>query len=1150
MMKAGRIENIAFYGERDPMEQEYDLRAVSFCRYGTSYLTKASPVLTGIKDTRVPRVFGEPEPANSILGVGDNLKLRFNEPIAGNYLDEDNNFQITGITNEIGMSAATALHFDGNDVAYTKAKRDLTDRSFTLDMMIRPTVANNRANDMILFETGDGKVTKQLILTKDNRLRLVKKVGNTFLAKTSKPMEPLMAFQRIVVVSDKQNSRTRFFAGTVDITDHILGDANDQVEEGSSAYFRFGEDYDGDMLETRIWTKALTVEEIAATANHSLTGYERELLAYYRMDEGKGETVTDHAHGATLYLDGCSWNKQKGYSLRLDGEPVRLNGNLLGRSAAYDETMLFWFKAESEGTLFSAARHEATDSTAATGTLLALENGGFALRSGGIEKIVNHKCADGEWHHLVLTISRTYNHAALFLDGAMVMSTDANLLEGITGAMALGGNGFKGLIDEFAIFEQALPQSLVETYETIALSGDEMGLMAYLPFDEQYSNPNGILEQRFTINDKRIFKDPNGNVVNKIVPLLLNNQPSLAAPSNAPIRSHGLLNKLYFDWSFNNDELMVNILNRSYEINKQPIYVTVRDVEDLNGNPMASPVTWTAFVDRNSLKWSDRELSVKVEDSTEGEEERTIRIINHSGKRHSYQIESLPAWLSVDRPYGAIDPMGEQTIRLTFNRQITIGEHSDIIYLTDEEGLSEPLRIEYEVEALPPYDEVEEGLYPYNMSVCAQVKLLTESGLVYDTDDRDIVYALFRNQCVGKANVSVNALSNTSDVYLTVMGNEEMTRKEIVFQLWQASTGKTLNLTPSEKIVFAQGTVYGCGSPEPIILSTSASEMQTIELAKGWNWISFNLDLQPATAPIVKVLSAKEPWTEGDIIKNPATQHFVTYSEINDAFIGDFSYLRFIYTYMVYSGHANTMCVNGNHLPADSMHITVRGDGSWSALPCLLNVTTPLSEALADYYDYATPGDMIKARNRFAYFTNDKQWAGDLTALRPGEGYFFKRTGKGDVDVRFFDKPANAPTRKALPLGEHSEAGFSNPKAATNMTMIAVINGENGENGENGVLKVYIGSELVGVATQIDSLYFLTIQSDQVGELRFETEDGTELVSEMPLFYEADSHHGSVQSPIVLKHSDNRVYKLLEDNHIIIIRNNDKYDITGKRLNK
>jgi hypothetical protein len=66
-------------------------------------------------------------------------------------------------------------------------KRDLTDKSYTVDMMIRPTVADNRAEDMILFETGNEQYTKQFILTKDNRLRMVNIVGNAYVGRTSKP---------------------------------------------------------------------------------------------------------------------------------------------------------------------------------------------------------------------------------------------------------------------------------------------------------------------------------------------------------------------------------------------------------------------------------------------------------------------------------------------------------------------------------------------------------------------------------------------------------------------------------------------------------------------------------------------------------------------------------------------------------------------------------------------------------------------------------------------------------------------------------------------------------------------------------------------------------------------------------------------------
>jgi len=35
---------------------------------------------------------------------------------------------------------------------------------------------------------------------------------------------------------------------------------------------------------------------------------------------------------------------------------------------------------------------------------------------------------------------------------------------------------------------------------------------------------------------------------------------------------------------------------------------------------------------------------------------------------------------------------------------------------------------------------------------------------------------------------------------------------------------------------------------------------------------------------------------------------------------------------------------------------------------------------------------------------------------------------------------------------------------------------------------------------------------------------------------------------MLIKSTDNRPYKLIENDHVVIIRNNEKYDITGKKL--
>jgi len=271
------------------------------------------------------------------------------------------------------------------------------------------------------------------------------------------------------------------------------------------------------------------------------------------------------------------------------------------------------------------------------------------------------------------------------------------------------------------------------------------------------------------------------------------------------------------------------------------------------------------------------------------------------------------------------------------------------------------------------------------------------------------------------------------------------------------------------------------------------------------------------------------------------------------------------------------MRISGNPLPEDSMYVTLNGDGQWSALPCLFDKTTPLSEALADYYQNATPGDLIKARNRFATFTEDKRWEGNLTALRPGEGYFFRRVAPGNVDIAFHNRPnsANSPAakRSVSANGLLGETGlYSNPNASTNMTMIAKLSNDLMLNDQ--MVNVYVGDELVAVAkpvkiandqspmTNNEVLYFITIQSEQLGQLRFEL-DGETLTAKWPdrnnslstrqsdnaVVYTPNAHYGSVKDPIILCPADGTgIYKIIENQQVVIIRNNEKYDVTGKKF--
>ena len=1171
MIENGKITPFRFYGERDPMEQEYDLRAVSFSRYGSGFVSKASPVISGVKDTRPPVLFGDPQPANAILGIGDDLKLRFSEPIAGNYLDQDNNFQLKGVTNETGITAGTAIHFNGtvDSYAMTEITRSLTGKSFSLDMLVRPTNPNEEEKffEYSIMEGVDFLFGK----TADNRL--FAQAGKERV--TSQPLaSPMLEFTRVIMTFDYPHKTVRFFAATDEVTDPTTGPLPDETVFKVSSPLVFGHGYTGDMLEARVWTKALEPDDIAATNAHYLTGYERELLAYYRMNEGKGDIMTDKANGATLHLSNTTWKLQKGISLKLENEHVQLAADLLGRSENYDETLMFWFKTKAaDAPLFSAAWTN-TDSIV-KGTMLAVEDGKLVLHSGANQWTAG-KYADGEWHHFALTLSRSHNTAAVFVDGQLTNTAAATKLSAISGAMYLGGEGFKGNIDEFAIFEQSLPTAMVQEFYNASPVGDEMGLMAYLPFEQQKQNANGVLEQVFSVNDGRQFRDvTTGEILDKVVPLVLGDQASLADKADksdfAPTSDKGLLGKLNFGWTFNQEELLINLKMQDSEINKRTVYITVRDVEDLHGNPMPSPASWVAFVDRCPLRWDQNTQEYFAWYGDMDNEPGTKYcyqdiMINTTGKRHQFKIESLPEWLTAEPAYGSIDPLEQKPIHFCPDYEMPVGNYTDIVYLTDENGLSEPLYIEYTVEARCPWEDgmIDRNLYPSTMTMRGQVFIESEYGTGYfDSDELDQVAVFCEGKMVGLANNTFANATNSSYVYLTIYGNSKMNGKLLSFKLWQKSTGRIYNLSPSKRQAFVTNGMSGISPAEPIRLSTAAGEIQQFSLLEGWNWVSWYL--RPTNTTVNDLFPMESGFSEGDLIKSPATQSFaeLVLTPEGAMWKGSLNTTNYKSIYMISTKQALTTTIEGKALTADERTLTIRK--GWNGIAYLLSEPMSVRDALADYYDKATVGDIIKSRTQFAVFTENGKWEGSLQTLKPGQGYLLCRLGEGAVTMKYIKQSNSAaPQRVQSHQPRLADNGFSNPAAATNMTMIARVESHQPHLADQ-VLRVYVGDELAAVAEpytpsekgQGDVLYFLTIQSDRVGELRFEMNGQTlkpvdiSTNRNIDISNVADTHHGSLRAPVILTPSvkgQGDVYKLIENDHVVIIRNGKRYDVTGAEI--
>lgn len=1171
MFEGTSIKNIKFYGENDPIEQRYDIRAVTFYRHGSSFVTASSEIRSGLKDTRVPQLFGAVTPKNGILGVGDYISIPFSEDIAANYLNKLANFEITGYTNARAISGNTSLQFDGanGSKATSAVTRNLHDKSFTIDVMVDPETVDRK---MTYF--AQGTVTEYVEFGQDGtgKLYIAMKTATDSEPSiiTSKKLATLVGWSRVAVEYNNETGEVQFYQSSEQMTVDPVNPEKLKAGFSGVGQLVWGNNIKGDcaytgrMLEARLWTKFLTLAEIAKTKEVHLSGFEKNLLAYYPMTEGVGDKAKDKANGATLNLNGQTWNLPRGLAMHIsESDTLAIDGTKFNASDINDFTLSFWFRADEAKAdtmaLIASGRGVANEVNAEGRIFFGLAPSGNVVfqHNGALAEAVGNY-ADQNWHQVALTVNRAANLANLYVDDKLKDQLNASQIGSLSaGRIDIGrcdwtlvGDSarmepqakkypFAGYIDDVVMWNAALPEQYMTQYYNQAPNGEEMALVNHLSFSQRKQNSSGIYETVYNPYNNKVVRDDNGNVKKKTDAdrLILNSDEyasSLTVDQTAPITEKDNLEKLDFSFMGKDNELVINIDRLDKDINKQNIFVTVTDVEDLAGNPMASPLTWVVYVDRNQVRWSD---SYVIRDLGLGETDSfRLNVTNTGATTMNYEITDLPEWLTVDKAWGSVGPATDIPLEFKVGNILDAGEHTAIIYITDQNGLSDPLSVTVNVKADEPEWEIEANDKAVSMSIVAQVTIIEEdmngNKIEYlDTNTADLIGAFVNNKCIGKAHITIE--NGNPMVYLSARGP---VGANIDFVLWRANTGSISILEGADVTVKSDALE---GTPEaPIQLHTGESKIQIINLKAGWNWISFNIKPNKPSTGISGVILNDYKFTDGDVIKSDGVVNMYS----SGKWFRSTMTFNHQHSYMIYVHNGGMLSIIGTKLELSELAIPIKAN--WNFLPYLCTETMSVTDAMSAYYDEGTPGDVIKSYDEFAVMTSDHKWVGSLTHMRPGVGYMIQKHKSGQFDFRYPARPMGSDSSEDdVTVNDYvaSEIDQENFTSSA-MPVLATVLDENGECAKEGdILKAYDGDALVGTAVaDNEGRFFLMTHAEDGQEIRF-TLSGNgrmdEIATKPILRFNASAVIGTYGTPYVIDFNATD-----EDNAVV-------YDLEGRRVN-
>lgn len=1106
----------------DQQDQRYDLRTVGTSMINNEEVYNYSAVHSGIKDMYNPRLFGSAQPANGVLTVNDEVMLTFNEPIADGLLT-DNNFSVTGIRNGAQTDHSVSVRLDGkNDELVSEFQRNWSGKNLTIEMW---TLAD-KPQDAVLFSQGNANSSIELATTSDNRLK-VKVADKTIVSDKAFDYEQ-GTWAHVALVYNNEGNVSAYYNYEQLISAAEVGEYN-----GEGAYV-FGASVDGSghfagkMHGARIWDKVLTPARLQTNSLTLLSGAESNLIAYYPMSEAKGSVLADKAHGANLEMRGGEWANPEGRAAAFNGKDQYLklsSGSSCVVDSSMDYTIETWFKADEAqqtATIISNGRGDGEEMGGSLNLFaLNLEEGRLVFHNNGVRVACDGSFADNDWHHVAVAVNRTSGRGQIYVDGKLNTYFEAADLGGIAAAyIHLGArvwtpadnlqqeradNFFKGEIDEVRVWNLYKSETLVENGNSNRLDGTEKGLLAYYPF-ETYIEWQGVKELQFSLMDQKQQADPTQKVPDAVAV-----GGDVETKASAPVKAKGPESKLLYDFVVNNDALIINLKEPYERIEKTIVKFTVDGVRDKNGNEILSPITWSAYIDRNQLKWSDNALTVVKKLN----EEKTIKVkaLNKGGSIEHFTVENLPSWLEAEPASGTIDPTSSADIVLTIDPSLNIGTYDETLYLRGDNNVVEALQLTVKVEGEKPEWMVNPADFKYNMSVFGKLYI----NKVYSSDDEDMLAAFSGGKCVGVCN---NRYYKQNDMYyamLTVYSND-VNGSDLEFRIWDASTGQTYIAQSEKPISFENNAVVGSPA-QPVLFTAKDYRVQNITLNEGWTWISTNI-ASDKLSDLNKLL-ADGKWTSDDQVKSEQ-YGFASWTKRN-GWVGQLTEIDNDQMYLVHSSAPQNLHISGPAVDPTSHKLTIRGakeDGTprWNYISYLPSDNFTLKEALAGYD--AKEGDIVKSQTQMAMYSGNLGWIGSLTYMENGKGYMLQRQSQDDAVLQYPSKTSvGRKAKAAMAAAKNADGTNAYFPYSANMTAVVEVEGVELQQGDR--LVSYVAGEPRGYAEGITlpdgrTIFMLAVGGDKPEAVDVTIERGGNIIAKAPsaISYAANSNVGTINEPM------------------------------------